>query len=80
MKSGYAASLTGVQTCTLQLAAFDERQVQNGLQETTVYREPTKRPDLFRRLNKLKHGDKLVVWKRGRLGRSLRDLIAMIDD
>ena len=40
----------------------------------------TKRPALLRCLKKLEHGDTLIVWKLDRLGRSLRDLIAMLDD
>src|SRR5215470_16190897 len=40
----------------------------------------TKRPALLRCLKKLDHGDTLIVWKLDRLGRSLRDLIAMLDD
>ena len=31
------------------------------------------------RLQKLEHGDTLIVWKLDRLGRSLRDLITMLD-
>jgi DNA invertase Pin-like site-specific DNA recombinase len=31
-------------------------------------------------LKNLKHGDTLIVWKLDRLGRSLRDLITMLDD
>jgi DNA invertase Pin-like site-specific DNA recombinase len=31
-------------------------------------------------LKKLEHGDRLTVWKLDRLGRSLRDLITMLDD
>jgi DNA invertase Pin-like site-specific DNA recombinase len=31
-------------------------------------------------LKKLEHGDTLMVWKLDRLGRSLRDLINMLDD
>src|SRR3981189_2952289 len=31
-------------------------------------------------LKKLEHGDTLIVWKLDRLGRSLRDLITMLDD
>ncbi len=38
-----------------------------------------KRPALLRCLKKLEHGDMLVVWKLDRLGRSLRDLITMLD-
>jgi DNA invertase Pin-like site-specific DNA recombinase len=39
-----------------------------------------KRPALLRCLKKLEHGDTLIVWKLDRLGRSLRDLITMLDD
>ena len=38
------------------------------------------RPALLRCLKKLEHGDTLTVWKLDRLGRSLRDLITMLDD
>ena len=38
------------------------------------------RPALTRCLKKLDTGDTLVVWKLDRLGRSLRDLITMLDD
>jgi DNA invertase Pin-like site-specific DNA recombinase len=31
-------------------------------------------------IKKLEHGDTLIVWKLDRLGRSLRDLITMLDD
>jgi len=31
-------------------------------------------------LKKLEHGDTLTVWKLDRLGRSVRDLITMLDD
>jgi DNA invertase Pin-like site-specific DNA recombinase len=40
----------------------------------------TKRPALLRCLKALEPGDTLTVWKLDRLGRSLRDLIAMLDD
>ena len=35
---------------------------------------------LLRCLKKLEHGDTFIVWKLDRLGRSLRDLITMLDD
>ena len=37
-------------------------------------------PTLLRCLQKLEPGDTLIVWKLDRLGRSLRDLITMLDD
>jgi len=40
----------------------------------------TKLSALLRCLKKLEHGDMLIVWKLDRLGRSVRDLIAMLDD
>jgi DNA invertase Pin-like site-specific DNA recombinase len=40
----------------------------------------TARPALQRVLKKLEPGDTLIVWKLDRLGRSLRDLITMLDD
>jgi DNA invertase Pin-like site-specific DNA recombinase len=40
----------------------------------------TKRPALTRCLKTLKDGDTLTVWKLDRLGRSLRDLITMLDE
>ena len=39
-----------------------------------------KRPELAKRLKALKDGDVLTVWKLDRLGRPLRDLIALLDD
>src|ERR1700689_183441 len=38
-----------------------------------------KRPALLRCMKKLGRGDMLMVWKLDRLGRSLRDLITMLD-
>jgi DNA invertase Pin-like site-specific DNA recombinase len=38
------------------------------------------RPALTGCLKKLETGDTLIVWKLDRLGRNLRDLIAMLDD
>jgi DNA invertase Pin-like site-specific DNA recombinase len=37
-------------------------------------------PALLRRLKKLERGDTLIVWKLDRIGRSLRDLMAILDD
>jgi DNA invertase Pin-like site-specific DNA recombinase len=37
------------------------------------------RPELERMLGQLRSGDTVVVWKLDRLGRSLRDLIGLVD-
>ncbi len=39
-----------------------------------------RRPAVLRCLKVLKPGDTLIVWRLDRLGRSLRDLIKMLDD
>jgi DNA invertase Pin-like site-specific DNA recombinase len=44
------------------------------------YREPRRSARPARCLKKLEHGDTLIVWKLDRLGRSLRDLITVLDD
>jgi DNA invertase Pin-like site-specific DNA recombinase len=54
--------------------------VQNHFQRRRFIRGNDARPDLRRCLKKLEHGDTLIVWKLDRLGRSLRDLITMLDD
>ena len=80
MKSGYARVSTDDQNPALQLTALKKAGC------TTVFRDDglsgatTKRPALLRCLRKLEHDDVLVVWKLDRLGRSVRDLIAMLDD
>jgi DNA invertase Pin-like site-specific DNA recombinase len=39
-----------------------------------------KRPELDKCLKQLNAGDVMIVWKLDRLGRSLRDLITLLDD
>ena len=79
MKYGYARVSTDDQNPALQLAALKKAGCR------TVFKDElsgatTKRPALLRCLKKLEHGDTLIVWKLDRLGRSLRDLITMLDD
>ena len=82
MKYGYARVSTDDQNSAMQLAALKRA----GCTTKTIFRDEgisgatTKRPALLRCLKKLKHGDTLIVWKLDRLGRSLRDLITMLDD
>src|ERR1700674_602658 len=80
MKYGYARVSTDEQTPALQLAALQKAGCKTIFKDDGLSGATTKRPALLRCLKKLEHGDMLIVWKLDRLGRSLRDLITMLDD
>ena len=80
MKYGYARVSTDDQTPALQLAALKRAGCHQVFQDDGLSGATTKRPALIRCLKKLQSGDTLIVWKLDRLGRSLRDLITMLDD
>jgi len=80
MKYGYARVSTDDQTPALQLAALKNAGCKSVFKDEGLSGATTKRPALLRCLKKLRPGDVLIVWKLDRLGRSLRDLIAMLDD
>src|SRR5277367_1835075 len=80
MKYGYARVLTDDQTPALQLAALKKAGCKTIFKDDGLSGATTKRPALLRCLEKLEPGDTLIVWKLDRLGRSLRDLITMLDD
>src|SRR6202049_4006133 len=79
MKYGYARVSTEDQNPAMQLAALKKAGC------TTLFKDEVtgahvNRPALTRCLKALQTGDTLIVWKLDRLGRSLRDLIHMLDD
>jgi len=82
MKYGYARVSTDDQNLALQLAALKKA----GCSREKIFRDAgksgatTDRPALRKCLKELDPGDTLIVWKLDRLGRSLRDLITMLDD
>src|ERR1019366_1119497 len=80
MKYGYARVSTDDQNPALQLAALKKDGCRTIFKDAGLSGATTKRPALLRCLKKLEHGDTLTVWKLDRLGRSLRDLITMLDD
>src|SRR5713101_9231440 len=80
MKYGYARVSTDDQTPALQLAALRKAGCKPIFKDDGLSGETTQRPALRRCLKKLEPGDTLIVWKLDRLGRSLRDLITMLDD
>ena len=80
MKYGYARVSTDDQNPALQLAALKKAGCQTVFKDEGLSGATTKRPALLRCLKRLEHGDTLIVWKLDRLARSLRDLIAMVED
>jgi DNA invertase Pin-like site-specific DNA recombinase len=80
MKYGYARVSTDDQTPALQLAALKRAGCKTVFKDEGLSGATLKRPALTRCLKTLQDGDTLIVWKLDRLGRSLRDLIAMLDD
>jgi len=80
MKYGYARVSTDDQTPALQLVALKKAGCREVFKDEGISGATIKRPALRRCLETLKAGDTLIVWKLDRLGRSLRDLIAMLDD
>jgi len=80
MKCGYARVSTDDQKADLQHAALKKAGARKILTDDGRSGATTKLPALLRCLKALKRGDTLTVWKLDRLGRSLRDLIALLDD
>ena len=80
MKYGYARVSTDDQNPALQLAALKKAGCKTVFKDEDISGATMKRPALARCLKKLAAGDTLIVWKLDRLGRSLRDLITLLDD
>jgi DNA invertase Pin-like site-specific DNA recombinase len=79
MKYGYARVSTEDQNPAMQLAALKKAGCKTVFKDE-VTGAHVNRPALARCLKALATGDTLIVWKLDRLGRSLRDLIHMLDD
>ena len=80
MKYGYARVSTDDQNPALQLAALKKAGCKMVFKDEGLSGATTKRPALLRCLKQLRPGDTLTVWKLDRLGRSVRDLITILDD
>src|ERR1700683_3524203 len=78
MKYGYDRVSTEDQNPAMQLAALKKAGCAK-LFKDEVTGAHVNRPALTRCLKILQPGDTLIVWKLDRLGRSLRDLIHMLD-
>ena len=75
------AKADGSQSYDLQIDALR----QAGVKAENIYKEKlsgknTDRPELTSCLRPLRQGDVLIVWKLDRLGRSLKDLVSIVDE
>lgn len=76
---GYARVSTREQNLDLQLDALNKAKCYQIYQEKISSRKAN-RPELEHALKALREGDTLVIWKLDRLGRSLTELIRIVDD
>ena len=79
MHLGYARISTGDQNPDLQLTALKQVGCTRLFTDTATGAH-VRRPELVKCLKALTAGDTLTVWKLDRLGRSLRDLISLLDE
>ena len=79
MKYGYARVSTEDQNPDLQITALNAAGCERIFTDKATGAN-VKRPELIKCLKALKEGDTLAVWKLDRLGRSLRDLINLLDE
>src|SRR5476649_2402161 len=79
MKMGYCRVSTEDQNPDLQLTALKRAGCKRIFTDKATGAN-TKRPELTKCLKALNTDDVLIVWKLDRLGRSLRDLITLLDD
>jgi DNA invertase Pin-like site-specific DNA recombinase len=80
MKYGYARVSTDDQNPALQLTALKKAGCKRIFKDEGISGATAKRPALARCLKTLRPGDTIIVWKLDRLGRSLHDLITMLDE
>lgn len=78
-KIGYARVSTDEQNLSLQIDALTEVGCEKIFSDQGFSGSLANRPNLSRALRTLRAGDKLVVWRLDRLGRSLVNLIQLLD-
>ncbi len=79
MKIGYARVSTSEQGSDLQRDALEKAGCDQVFDETASGTKAD-RPELIKALNYCREGDVLVVWKLDRLARSLKQLIATVEE
>lgn len=78
MKFGYARVSTKDQVLDLQIDALKKAGCKQIYQEK-ITGAKADRPELLEMTGQLREGDTVIVWKLDRLGRSLRDLVNLIE-
>ncbi|VVE82968.1 recombinase family protein [Pandoraea sputorum] len=79
MMIGYARVSTEDQNLDLQIQALKRLGCDKVFTDHGVSGSATSRPGLERAMTRLKPGDKLVVWRLDRLGRSLAHLVRLLE-
>jgi DNA invertase Pin-like site-specific DNA recombinase len=79
MLIGYARVSTTDQNLALQKEALEKAGCER-IYEDTISGTRTDRPGLAKALEMLRSGDTLVVWKLDRLGRSVKNLITLVEE
>ena len=78
MLYGYARVSTGDQSLDLQVDALERAGCDRILSDKGVSGSKRSRPQLGELLSTAKEGDKIVVWRLDRLGRSLSHLLEIV--
>lgn len=79
MRIGYARVSSRDQKLEIQSAALQKFGCEQVFMEK-MSGARNDRPEMYKALSALKPGDKLIVWKLDRLGRSLNHLVTVVDD
>ncbi len=79
MKIGYARVSTREQNLSLQMDALNREGCKRIFQEK-ISGAKADRPELRKMIDQLREGDVIVTWKLDRLGRSIRDLINLVNE
>ncbi len=79
MKIGYARVSTKDQNLSLQRDALEQAGCEIIFEEK-ISGSKADRPELRKMIEQLREGDIIIVWKLDRLGRSLRDLVNLINE
>lgn len=79
MKIGYARVSTKDQNLDLQLDELKKSGCEKIYQDFGVSGSKSNRPELDNMIKNLHSGDVVVIWKLDRLGRSLKDLVSLVE-